>query len=416
MFQSDELFTAAIGLQEPWYVKSLEFKVDEKRLDIQVDFRKGSKFEYETENGKEKYPVHDTRKKTWRHLNFFEHECYLHCRVPRVKLDNGKVKTCDPPFAGKSNGFTLLFEALLLQLVKSMSVAETSRLVGVNENKIWQMIGRYVEMGRYLEVYDEVKSIGVDETSKAKRHDYISIFLDMKKRKVIYVTEGRGSSTVERFVSDFENHGGSSKNISEICCDLSPAFIKGITENLPNAEITFDKFHVVKIINTAVDEIRREEKKSQTILKNARYVVLKNKDNLTVKQKRHLEELKLSKKNLKTLRAMHIRESFQNIYEAETQEEFEKMLKEWYFWATHSRMPKMIKVAKTIKKHWEGILRWYESKINNGIMEGLNSIFQMMKSRARGYRTIKNFVNMIYLTKGDLNFSLVNSSYPLYFR
>jgi len=416
MFQSEELFTAAIGLQEPWYVGSIEFKVGEKRLDIHIDFRKGSKFSYEAEEDKNKqYPVHDTRQKTWRHLNFFEHECYLHCRVPRIKLDDGKVKVCDPPFAGKSNGFTLLFEALLLQLVKSMSVAEASNLIGANEHKIWATIDKYVEMSRKLESYEDVTAVGVDETSKAKGHDYISIFLDMKKRKVIYVTEGKDSSTVERFIEDFEKHKGKVENIKEVCCDFSPAFIKGINENMPEANITFDKFHVLKIINIAVDEVRRRESKEQSILKNTRYVVLKNQVNLTVRQKEQLDELKLSKLNLKTLKAMQIREGFQYIYEAITREDFEKLLKKWYSWATHCRIPEVIKAAKTIKKHWDGVLRWYESRINNGILEGLNSIFQMIKSRARGYRTTKNFVNMIYLTKGDLNLSLVNSSYPLYF-
>jgi len=377
MFQSEELFTAAIGLQEPWYVGSIEFKVGEKRLDIHIDFRKGSKFSYEAEEDKNKqYPVHDTRQKTWRHLNFFEHECYLHCRVPRIKLDDGKVKVCDPPFAGKSNGFTLLFEALLLQLVKSMSVAEASNLIGANEHKIWATIDKYVEMSRKLESYEDVTAVGVDETSKAKGHDYISIFLDMKKRKVIYVTEGKDSSTVERFIEDFEKHKGKVENIKEVCCDFSPAFIKGINENMPEANITFDKFHVLKIINIAVDEVRRRESKEQSILKNTRYVVLKNQVNLTVRQKEQLDELKLSKLNLKTLKAMQIREGFQYIYEAITREDFEKLLKKWYSWATHCRIPEVIKAAKTIKKHWDGVLRWYESRINNGILEGLNSIFQ----------------------------------------
>ena len=420
MFQSTGLFTAAIGLIEPWYVKEIKFNPGEKRLDLYVDFKKGSKFRYEGRDEEKKviteeFKVHDTKKKIWRHLNFFEHECYLHCRVPRIRLENGKVKLIDPPFAGLSNGFTQLFEALSLQLCKSMTVAETSRLVNESEHKLWEMIDRYISAGREIENYEDVSSLGVDETSKAKGHDYISLFVDIKKRKVIFITKGKDHKTVKRFIVNFKNHKGDIEKIREVCCDLSPAFIKGITENIPDAEITFDKFHVLKIINTAVDQVRREEAKTQSILKYSRYVVLKNRKNLTKQQAAKLEELQLSKLNLKTMRAMQIRESFQYIYKADTEEEFKILLKKWYFWATHSRIPTMIKVARSIRSHQAGILRWYESRISNGLLEGINSIVQSAKSKARGYRTFRNFKNIIYLLKGDLNFSFINSSYPLYF-
>ena len=356
--------------------------------------------------------MHDKRKKVWRHLNFFEHECYLHCRVPRVRLKDGKVKTVELPFTGLSYGFTQLFEALTLQLCKSMTVAEVSRLVNESEHKLWEMIDRYIETGRDFENYENVKSLGVDETSKAKGHDYISIFADLEKRKVMFITEGKDHKTVKKFAKDFTKHRGQVEKLKEVCCDLSPAFIKGVTENLPNAEITFDKFHVLRIINTAVDQVRREEAQTQSILKHSRYVVLKNRKNLTKKQQSKLKELQLSKLNLKTMRAMQIRENFQLIYEADTKVEFEILLKKWYFWATHSRIPAVIKVAKCIRAHEGGILRWYESRISNGLLEGINSVVQSAKSKARGYRTLKNFKNIIYLLKGDLNFSFINPSYP----
>ena len=419
MFQSTELFTTAIGLAKPWYVKEVQFNRGKKRLDLYVDFERGSRFKYVKratgEESTEKFKVHDTRERVWRHLNFFEHECYLHCRVPRIKLEDGKVKMVEPPFAGLSSGFTLLFEVLALQLCKGMPVAEASRMMRVSEHKLWEMIDRYIRAGRKVENYEEVTSLGVDETSKAKGQDYITLFADLEKRKVIFITEGRNHETVKRFVTDFENHKGQVRDLKEICCDLSPAFIKGITENIPNAEITFDKFHVLKIINAAVDQVRREEAKTQSILKYSRYVVLKNRVNLTTKQANKLEELQLSKLNLKTMRAMRIRESFQCIYEANTKEDFEILLSKWYYWATHSKIPAMIRVAKSVRAHQSGILRWYESRISNGTLEGINSIVQSAKSRARGYRTFRNFKNIIYLLKGDLNFSFVNSSYPPFF-
>ena len=132
---------------------------------------------------------------------------------------------------------------------------------------------------------------------------------------------------------------------------MSPAFIKGVKENLPNAEITFDKFHILKIINEGVDEFRRQEVESQDSLRGSRYIFLKNNKNLTKIQRAKLDELKISKINLKSIRALHIRENFQEIYNPFTLEDFEIKLKKWYYWATHSKLTPMIKVAKTITKH-----------------------------------------------------------------
>lgn len=418
MQQSTELFQKAIGLSSPWYIKQVTFDSKEKRLDIYVDFERGTKFAYmeTTEKGDEvkgTYPVHDTQEKNWRHLNFFQHECYLHCRVPRVILPTGKVRVVNPPFAGKSHGFTLLFEALLLQLCKGMTISEVGRLTNESDHKLWDMLDRYIQSGRNLSDYKAVKALGMDETAIKRGHNYVTIFVDMEENNVLFVTEGKDHKTVEEFVVDFEKHKGKASAITQASSDLSPAFIKGITENLPNAQITFDRFHVTKLINKAVDHTRREEAKTQPILKKSRYAVLKNEQNLTKAQKKKRDELQLSKINLKTIRAMHLRENFQLIYAAETKKEFEKLLQKWYYWSTHSRLPEMIDVARTIKKHWDGILNWYDSQISNGVLEGINSVVQAAKSKARGYRSIKNFANIIYLLKANLNFSAVNEYYPL---
>jgi len=418
MVETPEIFQKAIGLATPWYIKEVRFIAEEKRLDIYVDFIKGTKFAYrETPESGDvvagEYPVYDTTEKIWRHLNFFQHECYLHCRVPRIRLANGKTRIISPPFAGQSNGFTLLFEALLLQLCKGMTIAEVGRLTNESAHKLWEMLDRYIQAGRDLSDYTAVKKIGLDETAITRGHHYITLFVDMEKRAVLYVTAGKGNETVKQFITDFEKHNGKADNITQASSDLSPAFIKGITENLPNAHITFDKFHVIKLINEAVDQVRREEAKTQPILKKSRYAILKNEQNLTETQQEKREEITLSKLNLKTIRAMHMRENFQAVYTAETKEDFTRLLQKWYYWTSHSRLPAMIHVAKTIKRHWDGIVSWYDSGINNAVLEGINSLVQAAKSKARGYRTVKNFANIVYLLKGDLNFSAVNLYYPL---
>ena len=276
------------------------------------------------------------------------------------------------------------------------------------------MLDLYVGHARDNIDFAGINAIGVDETSIAKGHDYITLFVDLNNKRTMFVTRGKGSKTVSNFIEDLKNHKGDPSQIKDVSCDISPAFIKGMKENLPNAQITFDKFHIIKKINEGVDEVRRQEVAKQPILKKSRYVLLKNKNNLTVKQKEKLQELSISKLNLKSIRAMHIRESFQAIYNSENPEEFIMRLKQWYFWATHSQLKPMIKVAKTIKKHWEGIIRWKVSQINNGILEGLNSVLQAAKRKARGYK-YKHFETMAYLLTGKLNLEKVNQYLPIRF-
>ena len=229
--------------------------------------------------------------------------------------------------------------------------------------------------------------------------------MDMKSSQVLFATEGKDASTLERFKTDLEAHHGDPSNIREVCCDMSPAFISGVEKHFPEACLTFDKFHVLKILNEAVDEVRRQEQQSRPELKRTRYIWLKNPENLKENQATTLETLQVKKLNLKTARAYHVRLNFQEFWNQPLQEA-ETFLKKWYFWATHSRLEPIKEAAYTMKRHWDGILRWFTSKINNGILEGINSLIQAVKAKARGYRTIKNLITMIYLIGGKLEFRL----------
>ena len=400
------IFSMALGINEPWYITEVRFDPKQKRLDIDLDFIKGSKFAV---NGTGSFGAYDTVKKSWRHLNFFEHECYLNARVPRVKDEDGTLHTVSPGWSGLSNGFTLLFEALIVQFAMYMPVHNIAGFLKVSDRKIWGMLDKYIESTLKLSDYSNVNTIGMDETSIAKGHDYLTLFVDLVNRRTIHIAEGKSHTTVVDFKQDFELHSGVAANVTDVSCDMSPAFIKGVRDNLPNAQITFDKFHVLKIINEAVDKVRRAEVAANPVLTGLRYIFLKNEANLTAKQKTKKQEI--SKLGLKSWRAMLIRECFQDIYKASSSREFETLLNKWYYWATHSRLEPIKQAAKTVKRHWEGILRWKESQINNGILEGLNSILQAAKRKARGYK-FKHFKTIAFLITGKLDFNLVNNMLP----
>ena len=416
--QLETLFTEALGIMAPWHITSLKFDSVQNRLDITVDFPRGTTFTYTDPKTKEtgNYKAYDTVQRTWRHLNFFEHECYLHVRVPRVKPSGGGTVMIFPIWHGCSTGFTLLFESLILRLCTNMPVHQVGKILNVSDYRLWRVLEAYVKKALNAAKNESLTAVGIDETSLKRGHNYISLFVDLAEKKTIFVGEGKDNSTVRSFVNHLETTQGNRGNIKDVSCDMSPAFIKGVRENLPQAQITFDKFHVLKVINEGVDAVRRSESSQNPILKKAlkgsRYVFLKNEQNLSAKQKETKETL--SKLNLKSMRALHIRENFQEIYKASSFDEFEKLLKQWYYWATHSRLEPIKKAAKTIKKHWQGILQWKHSQITNGILEGLNSIVQAAKRKARGYK-FEHLKVIVYLLTGKLNLKQFNQVLPTHF-
>lgn len=408
-----QLFEKALHIQNPWFINQIQFDSKNKRLDIHIDFHKGSAFHYESKesNINGDFKAYDTQLKQWRHLNFFEHECYLHARVPRVKIDKKSIRVIQPPWSGLSNGFTLLFEALVLQLASHMPVNTVSKIINESNDKIWAMLERYMIKALANNDYSQLSGVGMDETSKRKGHDYITLFVDLLRKRTIFIAEGKGHETVKAFADDVSSHNGDPDSIVDVSCDMSPAFIKGVNQYLPKAKITFDRFHIIRIINAAVDKVRRQESKDQDILKGNRYIFLKNEKNLTQKQTQTRKELSLSQLNLKSIRALHIRENFQEVYKAPTENEFEKLLKKWYFWATHSRLAPIKEAAYTIKNHWDGVLEWKKSCIDNGLLEGMNSLIQAAKAKARGFRSLRYFKIVAFLVTGKLDFSQFNKHY-----
>jgi len=422
--QMRELFRVALGLAEPWVVSKIEFSEDQRQLDLWLDFPAGSRFacpecgrDEQSEQGKHDERderderggcgVYDSSERTWRHLNFFQHKTLLHARQPRIECPNHGVKTVEVPWSRPGSGFTLLMEAFILVLVQSgMTPAQAAGLIGEHDTRLWRLLKHYVKQARAAADFSQVTAIGVDETSRRRGHNYISVFMDLdeQRHRVLFVTEGKDAGTVQAFKEDLEAHGGKASRIEEACLDMSAAFINGLTGQFPEAQLTFDNFHLMKLLGDAVDQVRREEQRTHPELKGTRYVWLKNDWNRTEKQARIFDDLRSGK--LATVRATHLRSVFQDLFAYDTVEEAEPLLKHWYFWATHSRIPAMIKAAKTIKRHWSGVLRWFASRISNGLLEAINGLIQSAKRKSRGFRSSGYLVIMVYLIAGKLDFKL----------
>ena len=311
------------------------------------------------------------------------------------------------PWARPDSGFTVLFEALVMALAKEMAVAAIAETVSEHDTRIWRVIHHYVDQALEERDLSEVSRVGLDETSFKRGQSYVSIFADLDRSQAVFVTEGRGSSVVKRFAGELTAHGGSPEQIKEICQDMSKAYLKGSLEHLPEADITFDRYHVKAKLSEAVDRVRREEagQRAET-LKRSRYLWLSNPKNLSPGQRSHLDQL-LSQP-LNAARAYSWALRFDQLYELDGHEAAD-YLRRWVKGAVRSRLQPIIEFAHLVEDHWPGILAWFNSRASNGLLEGMNSMVQMAKRRARGYRSTRNYMAMIYLIAGKLEFGVTHA-------
>lgn len=396
------LFTQALGLSHPWEVIGVEFDPELGRIDIEIDFRRGSKFTCGSCEA-EAQPVHDSRHRTWRHLNLFQYQAFFHARVPRTSCATcGKVIQVSVPWARPSSEFTLLFEAFGLTLCSKLPVDTAAQQLAIGDDPLWKILHHYVDQARALEDFSLIRQVGIDETAARRGHNYVTFVHDMEAHRLLYGCEGRDQETIQSFTMDLKAHGGDPEHITDASIDMSKAYIAGVGKHLPNAEITFDRFHIIQLANQAVDEVRRQEAKDEPLLKRTRWIWLKDVSKWTVPQTALFQSL--SGARLATSRAWRLKESLRELFQTATNsEEAGILLDSWYSWARRSRLAPFKRLATTLREHRPGILKGFDSKLSNGYVEGFNSLVQAAKAKARGYRTPKNLIAIAYLLGGKLS-------------
>jgi len=396
------LFTMALGLSKPWRVVDIKFSKEDGRLDLWLDFTKGAKFPCPTCEEKEG-EVHDTQDRTWRHLNFFQYETLLHARVPRVDCGRCGVHQVEVPWARPGSGFTLLFEMLVLQLSREMSVAGVAEVTSEHANRIWRILSHYVEKARLAVDLSGFRKLGIDEFSLRKGHVYMTSFSDLDASRVLYLGEGRKKGVIQDFMEDLKRRAFNPGQIDVVCCDMWDPYLNGLRNHTPQARVVFDRFHVMGQINQAIERVRREEQRANAALKETRFLWLKNPKNLTEKQAVRLASLKSL--DLKTARAYHLKLALARFWEMTNPTEALRHLRRWYFWATHSRLTPVITAARTIKRYWHGVVGYLEARVTNGVVEGLNSKIKTAMKRAYGFKHVTYLRTIVYLVAGKLAFT-----------
>ena len=242
----------------------------------------------------------------------------------------------------------------------------------------------------------------MDETACRRGQNYITTFVDLDRAQVLFSCEGRSADTLSEFKKEFVRHKGIVKNVRTFSCDMSAAFLCGIAEFFPKAKVVLDKFHLVKMVSEAVDATRRADTKNVRDTKGTRFLWLKNPSRLKASEAAKLSELQGREAFADTSEAYRLRLAFQELFE-QTKPRAAKYLASWLDATLECGIKAMEDVAETFFKMRDKILSWFDSRVSNGLLEGLNSVLQSAKARARGYGNPKHMILMSYLLHGKLD-------------
>ena len=392
-----------LGLDSPWNIDEVILDVDNSKVEINISWPQGNKVLCPVCN--KECSIKDHREeRTWRHLDTMQFGTYIKCRVPRSNCKEHGSKTIVTPWSDPEKRFTLLFEKFAIDvLLACKSIKSAQKLLGLSWDEL-HLIQKYaVDRGLERREVDEIEYVGIDEKSFLKGHKYASILNDIDNSRVLEVVKDRTKESTRKLLYSIPKK--QREAIKAVAVDMWEPFRLSIEEVLPNADIVHDKFHLAGYLNKAVDTVRKQEntalrKEGYDYLVGTKYLWLMNTKNWNEKHKLKFNEIKLS--SAKTSRAWAIKESFSNFWDYLYMASAKKYFKRWYFWATHSRLKPIVKVAKMLKRHIDNILTYFKHRISNAVSEGINSKIQNIKANARGFRNFENYRVAILFNCGKL--------------
>jgi transposase len=400
-----ELYRHVLGLESPWEVSRVELSAEGERIDVWVDHPRGTRWKCpECDAMLPTYDHADERE--WRHLDTCQFLTYLHARTPRVDCPEHGVLRVRLPWAEPMSRFTILFERLAVDVLKECDVLGASRLLHTSWDETWHLMERAVARGQAVKPVTTPVLIGVDEKAAGKGHDYITVVSDLERGTVEHLADERRQASLDGYFEQFVPE--QLARIEAVAMDMWEPFATSVREHLEDADnkIVFDKFHIMKYMVEAVDTVRKAENRTlmaegDKSLTGSKYLWMYSSEKLPERHQDRFAVLRHG--DLKTSRAWAIKENLRFFWDYRRKGWAEKHWKAWYFWATHSRLDPVIKVARTFKAHLSGLLAYFEHRITSAGAEGLNSRIQAIRVSARGYRNRKNFKTAIYFHLGGLN-------------
>ena len=395
------MLAGSLNLEEPWYVKGAEFDAETSIINVYVGVREDAVIACPRCGCTTKRYGYEPSERSWCHADCLFYPCYVHCKRPRVKCDNCGVQQVTAPFERQNSRHTLLFEGYAMMIMEDVPRRKASRLLRCNEKTLASILSYWVNKAVDALGLSDVTKLAIDETSCKRGHDYVTVTIDAMKRRVFDVQQGRKKEAVTAMRKKLERQGGKSTNISAVTSDMSKSYLPGIKENFPQAEQIIDKFHVKKVLTDALDAVRKQEQKETD---NKKDLFLARNFLMTPKSRMNNEQLarltSLSKAYPKTGRAFRIVQALDLFYASNDDKEAAAQFKHLYSWMRRSRLKPMKEAAETLMNHEQQILNYFHDRLTNAVCEGINSMIQAAKRKARGFNTFEGFSAMIYLIAG----------------
>ena len=378
-----------LALENPWRVDQVTLAPKDKRLDVSLEHRLGVTFSC-AECGQPR-PLYDhLPSRSWRHLDHGEFLTWLHARVPRVSCPEHGVRQVQVPWALPGARLTLPFERHAIDTLLEADVLGASRLLNLSWDEAWHVMERAVARGLQAKKRRVISLLGVDEKSFAKRHRYVTLVCDLKRATVEYIANDRKKTSLDAYYLSLTKK--QLAGIQGIAMDMWDPFIAATVDHVPRGrdKIVFDRYHIMAHMNKAVDQVRRGEHRrlqedGDDTLKGTKYLWLFAEENVPEKWAEDFEWLRTL--HLKTGRAWAIKEALRHLWAYQQKGWALRYWKAWYFWATHSRLKPVVKVAKMIQDHLDNVLTYFAHRITNATSEGLNSKIQTVKKTPMAFAT-----------------------------
>jgi transposase len=406
-----EHYKSLLSLPKPWYLKGIVLSETELRVDIIIEWPNGRRVKC-PECGKRCSIKDHTQERVWRHLDVMQFKTYVHCHIPRCNCPVHEVLTIAVPWADPQTHWTTLFEACALKILEhTATTTKACALLGLSWHQVHTIKKRAVERGLNRRTLDEIEHLGIDEKSFGRKERFVTVLSDLDGGRVLEVAPSKSNDAAKTVFSVMSAQ--QRQSVSAVAMDMSAGYESVSRAVCPNAEPVYDKFHVEQTITKGVDAVRRKEhsdllKRGITIFVRTRYLWLKRRARWSTYQKEQFQQVeeffgtgKVGQTRIG--RAWSIKEAFHAFWNFVYPGAAHRYFRRWYYWATHSKLPPMIKAAKTLHRHLDGMLSYFRHGITNAFVEGMNSKIQDIKSAARGFRNFDNYRIAILFACGKLD-------------
>lgn len=398
------LFEQSLGLGEPWHVSKAEFRDEDRSVHVYISGRKTALYPC-PECGKicKRYDDEE-EERVWRHADVVLYPCFIHSRRPRISCAEHGIRVVSAPWArDRYARYTLGFEGYALMLAQVLSLNEARRLLRISRTAMLHIATYWVEKAVREDDLSKITRLSIDETSFKRGQSYVTVIGAPEEKRVIGVEEGRDTESVERFSYAFEKRGGDCNRIKSVSMDMSRAYRAAAELCFPEATVVFDHFHVKKLLLDAMDTVRREEqgRKLARSRKSGKKLLMIPERKMNAQQHQKME--KLSREYPKMGRAFRMVQQLDDLYLSQTRMAAESVMRRLTSWMMHSRLEPMKDAAASLRRNSTEILAYFDQRMSNAFAEGMNSLIQTAKRKARGFHSFEGYRTAIFLAVGKLH-------------